>query len=287
MTRGMPPADRCLNCGALLSGPFCSACGQRAVPANPTVTELAGDAWQELSGYDGRISATVRGLFHPGRLTRHYLDGRRAHYLPPLRLYLAVSVLYFVVAAAVPSLDGTNGRGSNVGGIRIEFPGAANANAVMTPEEREQLRARVASAPRWLQPTLRALVEDPAGFRMRIFTIMPRVFFGMLPVFAAIVSLFYRGRTFPTSLVFAVHLHAFAFLVLTVSEAVKFMESIPAAVIAAVLSFVLLAGYVLLAFRRIFGGGWPMIIGKTVAIGVVYLFASMPAFMIALLWAAL
>ena len=31
---------RCLNCGELLSGPFCSSCGQRAIPANPTVAEL-------------------------------------------------------------------------------------------------------------------------------------------------------------------------------------------------------------------------------------------------------
>ena len=43
--------------------------------------KLAGDAWQELSGYDGRIAATFRGLLHPGRLTLEYLQGRRARYL--------------------------------------------------------------------------------------------------------------------------------------------------------------------------------------------------------------
>jgi hypothetical protein len=85
------PADRCLNCGTPLSGPFCSSCGQRAVPQNPTVAELTNDAWQELSGYDGRIMATVRGLLRPGQLTSTYLAGRRAHFLPPLRIYLIVS----------------------------------------------------------------------------------------------------------------------------------------------------------------------------------------------------
>ena len=81
---------------------FCGACGQRSVPANPTVSELAGDAWQELSGYDGRIAATFRGLLHPGRLTLEYLQGRRARYLPPIRLYLIASVTYFLLAAAAP-----------------------------------------------------------------------------------------------------------------------------------------------------------------------------------------
>src|SRR5687767_4586455 len=55
----------------------------------------------------------------------------------------------------------------------------------------------------------------PEGFRQRLFTIMPRVFFALLPVFAAIVALFYRRRNFPTALVFAVHLHAFAFVAFT------------------------------------------------------------------------
>jgi hypothetical protein len=93
----------CLNCGAALHGQFCAACGQRAVPPDPSVAELAGDAWREQSGYDGRIAATVRGLLRPGYLTREYLAGRRKRYLSPVRLYLIVSVMYFVVAASTPA----------------------------------------------------------------------------------------------------------------------------------------------------------------------------------------
>ena len=85
----------CLNCGAELDGAFCSACGQRSVPADPTVAELAGDAWQELSGYDGRIAATFRSLLQPGRLTLDYLSGKRARYLSPLKLYFTLSLIYF------------------------------------------------------------------------------------------------------------------------------------------------------------------------------------------------
>ena len=92
----------CLNCGAALHGSFCSACGQRSVPPDPTVAEVAGDAWQELSGYDGRIAATIRGLLRPGYLTREYVAGHRARYLSPVRLYLIVSVIYFVAASSTP-----------------------------------------------------------------------------------------------------------------------------------------------------------------------------------------
>ena len=96
----LPGAGRCLNCGAPLYGSFCAECGQRDVPPHPTARELAGDAWQELSGYDGRIMATIRGLLRPGFLTREYVEGRRAGYLPPVRvgfLYLLSSVPAFIV----------------------------------------------------------------------------------------------------------------------------------------------------------------------------------------------
>src|SRR5215207_3013124 len=68
----------CLNCAAQLGGPFCSECGQRAVAPYPTTRELAGDAWQELSGWDGRFVRTFRILIrYPGVLTIEALEGRR------------------------------------------------------------------------------------------------------------------------------------------------------------------------------------------------------------------
>lgn len=278
--------DRCLNCGHALGGPFCSSCGQRAVPPNPTVTELTGDAWQELSGYDGRILATVRGLLRPGQLTLEYLAGRRAYYLPPLRVYLAVSVLYFVIAAAAPDIGQQRGATMSAGGLQIGVTGS-RSTAVLTAEDREALRAQLDEAPALLRPLLQSILEDPAAFRARLFTTMPRVLFGMLPIFAAIVALFYRGRHFPASLVFAAHVHAFAFVVLGASELVKFTNWVPAALTAAVLALAVLTVYVLLAFRRVYGGSWPAIAAKTAAIGLIYMFASIPAFMIMLAWAAM
>jgi hypothetical protein len=275
---------RCLNCGAELSGPFCAACGQRAVPANPSVSEIAGDAWEELSGYDGRIAATFRALPHPGRLTTNYIEGRRARYLPPVRLYLIVSFFYFVISAAAPEqAPRSPGQVSGPGGVRIGITNSAQ----MTDADRAEAMKDLDTAPWVVRPLLRALTEDPAGFRARLFTIMPRVFFALLPVFAAIVAMFYRARRFPVSLVFAVHLHAFAFLIFAISEAAKFAR-VPALTIA--LNFIVVVTflvYALASARAVFGGGWPITIVKAGGIGFVYLLASMPAFLIMLLWASL
>ena len=91
----------CLNCGVPLAGAYCAQCGQRDIPPYPSVRDLVIDAFWELSGWDGRFASTVRALVRrPGMLTREFLEGRRARYLSPLRLYLMASLVYFVLAAA-------------------------------------------------------------------------------------------------------------------------------------------------------------------------------------------
>jgi hypothetical protein len=283
------PSDNvagCLNCGAPLHGGFCAACGQRAVPPNPTVRELAGDAWHELSGYDGRIMETIRGLARPGLLTREYLEGRRAHYLPPVRVYLVVSVLYFVIAASAP--EDVTTRPATItgpGGMRIGITDDGDRLA-MSAEDRAEMLKNVDRAPWLIRPMIRSVAEDPEAFRSRMFTIMPRVFFAMLPVFAGVVALFYRKCHFPTALVFAVHLHAFAFIVFAIAEAMKFAGNARLADAVNGLMALLLAVYALRAFRSVFGGGWPITIFKAAGIGFIYLVAAVPAFVVVLLWAA-
>lgn len=278
------PADGCLNCGADLHGPFCATCGQRAVPPDPTVRELAGDAWHELTGYDGRIAVTARGLLHPGRLTVEYLRGHRATYLPPVRVYLIASLVYFVVAAAAPATTSGRSGGRSVG-LRIGV--FSTSNAPPTDEDRAELRADLESTHWLLRPVLRRIAEDPESLRGRLFTTMPRVFFAMLPAFAAILALFYRGRRFPTHLVFAAHVHAFAFAALSLAEAVKFTRNDVVQAVVGMPVVLIVLVYGLRALKGVYGGGWVRTVAKAAAIGFIYLAASIPAFIIILAWAAI
>jgi hypothetical protein len=274
-----PDAGRCLNCGEALDGAFCAACGQRSVPANPTVSELAGDAWRELSGYDGRIAATFRGLLHPGKLTIDYLQGKRARYLSPIRLYLIVSVIYFLIAASAPEI---------AGGIRIGFTNTdRNSSPVLTEQDRAEMATDLDDVPWVVRPMVKAIADDPQAFRARVFTIMPRVFFGMLPAFGALIALFYRRTHFPAGLVFAAHVHAFAFLIFSVSEAAKFSYSSAVTATAATVAALAFIAYALVSLRTVFGGSWRLTIAKAVGIGFAYLLVSIPAFFIILIWAAL
>jgi hypothetical protein len=97
---------RCLNCGARLTGQYCGECGQRATQRLISVWELVRDAFGDLFEVDSRLWRTIRPLlFKPGALTRDYLEGRRARYMPPFRMYLVLSLIFFVIAFFDPRDD--------------------------------------------------------------------------------------------------------------------------------------------------------------------------------------
>lgn len=96
----------CLNCGTRMRGQYCGSCGQRAHSRLISLWELTRDAFGDLLEIDSRLWRTLRSLMlKPGMLTKDYLQGRRARYMPPFRTYLVLSVVFFVVAFFNPRDD--------------------------------------------------------------------------------------------------------------------------------------------------------------------------------------
>ena len=92
-------SPNCLNCGTRLRGQYCGNCGQRSRSRLISLWELVSDAFGDLFELDSRLWQTLIPLIvRPGRLTRDYLQGRRARFMPPFRMYLVLSLLFFLVA---------------------------------------------------------------------------------------------------------------------------------------------------------------------------------------------
>jgi hypothetical protein len=93
---------QCKNCQTEIDGAYCPTCGQRNVDLERPVWRLIGDVLKETFEIDGRTALTVKTLFrHPGMLTEEFLAGRRRTYTPALRLYLVISISFFILVAWV------------------------------------------------------------------------------------------------------------------------------------------------------------------------------------------
>ncbi len=95
----LQPVESCLNCDTLLTGQYCGNCGQRAQSRLISLWQLLRDSFGDLLEVDSRLWRTLIPLtIRPGRLTRDYLEGRRARFMPPFRTYLVLSIVFFLVA---------------------------------------------------------------------------------------------------------------------------------------------------------------------------------------------
>ena len=94
----MKTPTQCENCGTLLEGDFCSQCGQSTADMNLPLAEFAKELASEALSLDSRLSLTMKTLvLEPGAVPAEYVAGRRARFVPPIRLYVFASFAMFLL----------------------------------------------------------------------------------------------------------------------------------------------------------------------------------------------
>lgn len=221
---------QCKNCGSQMRGAYCSECGQRDINLERPLRKLLADVFKETFDVDGRAWRTVKTLFlRPGFLTSEFLAGRRRVYTAPLRLYLFISVVFFVLMAWVA------GQG-------------------LMLDQGESIQ------------------EDAAVQAQFMSEVLPRLMFVLLPVFALLLKMFFSRRLYFDHLIFSVHLHSAAYVVLALMlpfEKIS-IEFWPALILQVVV-FAYFLIYFVISLRHVYKTSW---IGAAVR-GMAILFAYM------------
>ena len=244
-----PPEDQCENCGALLNGPYCSQCGQKAADRIVPIWHMINEALEAVVELDMRVIYTFpKFLFLPGRLTKEYIDGRRKRYIRPFRLYLFTTFLLFTVLAFTagqgfqfpfnpqvsPARADTTQTGSTVG-MSDSAVTASAPSFLGSPEQREEWARQIQRNPeavnvqfgdpetqnrleRILRVKVAEAIRNPQDFLGSMIDRGPYIMFLMLPLFAFLLKMLYirRSRLYVEHLIFSLHLHAFSFFAFTV-----------------------------------------------------------------------
>jgi hypothetical protein len=138
----------CLNCGAALIGPHCHRCGQHA-HVHRTVSAFFHDLLHGVFHFEGKTWRTLPLLvWKPGKLTREYIDGRRASYVSPIALFLFATFLAFAVFHAI-------GEPIDFGNVSVNGQKQSTADAeAQLGAQLKQLRAERQAALAAHEPTL-------------------------------------------------------------------------------------------------------------------------------------
>ena len=211
--------ERCANCDSPIAQRYCGACGQRAEPTVHSLGHFLRHSTEDLTHADSRLWRTLSALlWRPGYLTAEYLAGRRARYLPPVRLYLVLSLAFFLWAAAT----------NHTSTVALEAPSEVAQQAAVTvagqdPTRPTDRRCQTDYDGPWqeaMRPLLLAVCRkaatNPSGLSALFLHNLPRAMFLFLPLMAALMMLLYLRprRYYVQHLLLLVHDHACVFLVL-------------------------------------------------------------------------
>jgi hypothetical protein len=281
---------RCKNCDAVLMGRFCVTCSQAADVHVPSTLELLHELLEGLTHSDSRLWRTLTFLwFKPGRLTQEFVAGRRVAYLPPFRLYLILSIIFFLIASFMHT-SGEVIKFDN-GTTTITAPGAPAPRAT-TPAAAARDQPSIRSCddvdsltfkqhsewkPR-IKHACEAIVRDNGENLLHVaIATMSKAMFIFLPLVAFLhMLLYWRPRyRYAEHLLFFIHLHAFYF-----SVAIVMISAINAAHtwprlsgVSDFLETVLgwcMPIYTVIAMRRVFQRSWAGTLFKAVVLFFVY-----------------
>jgi hypothetical protein len=94
----------CLNCRHVVEQKFCPNCGQENTDSRKTFHHLFIHFFEDLTHYENAFWKTIKNLlFKPATLTKEYLSGKRLSYLAPVRLYIFISFITFLLIAMFPN----------------------------------------------------------------------------------------------------------------------------------------------------------------------------------------
>jgi hypothetical protein len=100
------PDRPCLNCGDTTVGFFCRNCGQRKADVRVSLRRMLMEVMDDQLSLNSTLPRTIGALlFRPGHLTAEYVQGRIMRYVPPFRLYLVTSVLFFILLPVVADVN--------------------------------------------------------------------------------------------------------------------------------------------------------------------------------------
>lgn len=223
MESHLSKSAQCLNCGYEFQNAdsFCPICGQKNHQINTSFGHLLHEAVEGLLHFDSKTIRTIMALiFKPGFLTAEYNLGRRVVHIPPVRLYIFISFIFFLLIN-LTSKPGHQIQTDRKSGLTIQMSGINSGelrglsddqvDSLMTVRNIE----KTAFKKYILRQLTRMANEGSEVFFHTLLKNISYMMFFLMPFFAVILMFFFRSpkRFYIEHLIYSIHLHSFLFFI--------------------------------------------------------------------------
>lgn len=232
----------CLNCNYVVENKFCPNCGQENTETRKSFHYLFTHFVEDLTHYDGSFWKTIKALlFKPGKLTKEYLAGKRKVYVPPVKLYIFISFVAFLLPNMLPDYSSakkinpikteiklSDDEDVDKNELGFSFNNGPRFNSLKELNSFQHTSSKTEKLT-WFEYTIykfgvknlenRIKPEFYGKLEENLKKNLPKVLFIYMPVFALFVWLFHSKKKwyYFDSGVFTLHYFAFLLLLFTFS----------------------------------------------------------------------
>lgn len=236
--------NNCLNCGTQVIGHFCHQCGQENLDTRENFFHLVGHFVSDYFHFDSKFFRSLIPLFlRPGFLTKEYWEGRRVHYIHPLRLFFFVTIIFIIASTAFYHRFGDEIKSNIQQSAQESFlkPGETSAEGRKTKITETQGRI---------------IKKLQRGLDV-VFQNLKYVTFFLLPVYALIFKLLYVRRKpfYVDHLIYAMHLEIFVYILFSIMLTLPLIFTISLNAIRQI-SFIILFVYVGFSLHYLYRQSW-------------------------------
>lgn len=251
----LPKLTVCQNCETPTTGNFCPECGQDCRDHRVGLRLLLVGLWNDLFTFDNRFwHSFLILLTQPGELTRRYMGGKRVRYIPPARMYLFVSIIFFFVLSAIAEKEAgerpAKAPRQDTDVVAAQVDSTIRARISQELDQEEDKGRNDGKMVTVIGGQKRVL--DKEKFIGTMLNLAPKGMFLILPLFAGVLALIYvRGRRlFVEHFIFALHFHTVVYVGFLLGLLV------PGNWFRLVVGLILLPLYLYLAMKKVYGQGW-------------------------------
>lgn len=282
----------CLNCGTVLHGKFCAACGQKAFIDKDNFFHLAFEFIADYFHFDGKFFHTLKALVvSPGKITREYILGKRKTFLNPIQMYLFISAIFFIVITTLSGTKNTNESASFEELVKMRD--SLEKHKKIVAENKRDLTTFSIDEFGFLinnrfytiqdydsvQNTLTPDMQDPyliKKFNEKLLAInkrsldprdaqilynntiinaLPKVFFLILPLFALVLFIFFHKYPYADHIIFSLHFHTIAFALFLLLAAFSYLFDLDGNIMLLFGTIAMLI-YLFLSIKRAYANTW-------------------------------
>ena len=295
----------CLNCGLGLSEiyNYCPRCGQENHVKMVSFGQLFRDFIVNYFSFDTKFFRSIKPfILKPGQLTVLFIEGKRASYVNPLRLYIILSVVFFflstlLVQQAIETGSIREGAVQNISGANTaerreaaelgigKFRDILADETLSNQQVLDSLKNVGVSLTVKFESYTGELVfnqlrkvarQDFDVFMAYVMQNMPIMMFFLLPFYAIVLKLLYfrNNILYVKHLIYGLHIHCFTFFLISLLL-LLYLVTEPESILVSyveMLVYGLLIVYIYISMLHVYRQKWLKTLIKFFLLGFVYFF---------------